>query len=142
MQKETMKEILTILIFSSSLLRTPKPIDIGNEWVELIPKKPITAITGGGTLYLDVTNMIGKLHDARALDTKFPIGAIEAELIPENGPTMKLNNGSAYSYNQDNVRVIMLPTTEMPINVKFKKIKLRSGTALRAITVTWSNCKL
>lgn len=137
-----MKELLTILFFGSSLLLTPKPIDVGKEWLELIPKKPIKAITGGGTLYVDITNTVGNLRDVATLDTKFPKGTIEAELVPESGKTIKLKNGSVYSYNQDNVRVIMLPETEMPVNVKFHKVRLRSGTIIRSATVTWSNYKL
>jgi hypothetical protein len=51
-----MKEFLTLLFFSGSLLLTPKPIDIGKEWVNLIPKKPIEVVNGGACLYLEVTN--------------------------------------------------------------------------------------
>lgn len=93
-----MKEFLTMLFFGSSLLLTPAPIDIGKEWVNLIPKKPIEAVNGGARLCLDITKAIGKIDDTGVLDKMLPAGTIEAELITEKGASFTLRNSGSYSF--------------------------------------------
>ena len=137
-----MRDFLVIFFFSGSTLLTQTPINITQTWTELTPAKPLVAITGGGTLYIDITNTVGDINDVGVLDKKLPRGTIEAELVPEKGQTVKLVNGSAYSFSNKTVSAIMLTSSEMPTNVKFRKVRLRSAIPLKSAKLTWSNSTL
>jgi len=136
-----MKEFFTMLFFGSSLLLTPVPIDIGKEWVNLTPKKQIKAINCGAKLFLDITKSVGNIDAVGLLDKMLPAGTIEAELIPETGPSYVLRNSSAYGFSDNKVLAILMADS-VPLNIKFNKVRLRSSIRLKSVTVTWMNYSL
>ncbi len=137
-----MKEFFALLFFSSSMVLTPVPIDLGSEWLEFIPKKPLKAVTGGAALYLDVTKNVGDIWDTNSHDKKFSIGTIQAELIPENGKSIMLANESAYSISDNTVSMMITSNSEIPTKIKFTKVRLRSSVPLKAVKLTWKNSSL
>ena len=52
------KVLLMILLFGKTVLLTPTPIDLSNNWTTIIPKKPLKAITDGANIEIDVTSLI------------------------------------------------------------------------------------
>lgn len=137
-----MKEFFALLFFSGSLLLTPKPIDIGKDWVNLKPKKPITATNGGACLYLEVTKAVGNIDDVDKLDKLLPVGTIEAELIPDNGQPFILRNSSAYAFRDNKVNVKMMADSGVPTKIKFHNVRVRSSVPLTSVSVTWNNSSL
>lgn len=137
-----MIEFFTLLFFSGSLLLTPKPIDIGKEWVNLIPNKPIEAVNGGASLELEVTKAVGNADDVAKLDKMLPAGTIEAELIPEKGLPFILRNSSAYVFSDNKVSVKMMANSAVPTKIKFNRVRVRSSVSIKSVSVTWINSSL
>lgn len=124
------------------MLLTPVPIDLGNEWLEFIPNKPLKAVTGGAALYLDLTKNVADIWDTNSHDKKFPRGTIQAELVPENGQPIMLANESGYSISDNTVSVMITPNSEIPTKIKFTKVRLRSSVPLKSVKLTWKNSRL
>lgn len=124
------------------MVLTPVPIDLRNEWLEFIPKKPLMAVTGGAALYLDLTKNVGDIWDTNSHDKKFPRGTIQAELIPENGKPLMLANESGYSISDNTVSVMITSNSEIPTKIKFTKVRLRSTVPLKSVKLTWKNSRL
>jgi len=137
-----MKTLLLILFFGKTTLLTLHPVDINTEWIEIIPKKPLTAITSGAALDVDVTPMTGYVSITGGLEKIIPKHTVTAELIPESGaPIVITNRGSGHG--KDNVFLILGPEKGgMPIDIKFKKIRIRSATPLKQVKVRWRNYSL
>ena len=53
-----MKEFLLIFLFSKMVLLTPDPVDLYGE-KDIYPKDPLTAITSGASIEVDVTDFMG-----------------------------------------------------------------------------------
>jgi len=83
--RKKMKTFFLLLFFSKSVLLTSSPVNLGASWTEIELKKPISAITGGASLQVDVTKQVGYTTDFEALMKIIPDGTITAELIPEKG---------------------------------------------------------
>ena len=128
-----------LLFFLETVLLTPSPIDIGNEWVSIIPSENLEAITGGAAIYIDVTKYVKPL-DFDDASNKFPEGAVEGILIQKDGiETLLKHSGSSHS-NTD-VRLIISGTQPVKTDVEFIEVKLKSKVPLQSVKVYWRNGK-
>ena len=135
-----MKTFLLILFFGKSVLLTSTPIDLGASWTVIEFSKPISAITGGAALSVDVTTEIGYKTNFEAMRKQLPDHTILAELVPERGETIVLSNSSFRHSNKD-VSAILNPVSAIPAGVKFKRLRIRSTKLIRNVSLTWNNYK-
>lgn len=137
-----MKTLFLILFFGRSFLLTPEPVTIGETWVELTPKKPLSAITSGAALYVDVTQETGFVSITGGLEKIIPKNTVTAELIPESGAPIKISNHWS-AHSKDEVRLILAPENgRLPTDIKFKAVKIRSMKPIRGAKVIWKNYTL
>lgn len=141
-----MSALLKLFFFSKVVLltQTSLSVDAGIPH-ELLLDDPISAITSGAGVVIDVTEEVGLLGGEDVLQIRslikkrFPPGAIEIVLrgddvkldIPYTGLTIVGNDYAA----------IKISDTSIPIGVEFDKLVLKSTTDLRSITVYWRNFK-
>ena len=109
-----MFDILKALLFRTTWLLTPAPIDIGPQWTEIPLAGPVEALNEGAGLRIDVTQMLtlkiasspaswnarveradGNGYDDRAMVDTDPNGALRrfhylGELFPEGCITARL----------------------------------------------------
>jgi hypothetical protein len=134
-----MKTLLLILFFGKTVLLTSAPVDLTEKWIELVPKKPISAITGGAALYVDVTQDTGYVSITGGLEKMIPNWTVTAELIQETGPPIVITN-TASAHNGKEVALILTRENEsMPTDTKFKKVRIRSSRPIKRTSVTWRN---
>ncbi len=87
-----MSDIITLfklIFFLKTILLTPSPINISNEWVSIKPSEPLEAITGGAAIHIDITQFV-KPFQFDEVSKKFPNGGIEGKLIQQNGKEILL----------------------------------------------------
>ena len=140
-----MKEFFLILFFSKTVLLTPTPISIENEWIEINPSESFSAITGGAAIYLDVSNYIpnnlGLNEQFDAVKGKFPDGSIRGVIIAENGKEFNIQNKGS-SHAKHDVRLIMDYGAPMPTDIEYTKLMLESDIPMEGISVYWKNFKM
>jgi hypothetical protein len=140
-----MKEFVLILLFGKTVLLTPAPIDLFGD-VQLGPEKPLSAITDGAIIEIDVSSMIkiraqeGLLDFVARVKRDFPAGTIEAKLISANGQIVRLRNTDSFAMGKD--RVMLDLSAEggvVPTDVKFDKVIVSSSIRLKSVKVMWRN---
>ena len=139
-----MKEFFLILFFSKTVLLTPDPINIHDETF-LVPQEPVTAITNGASLRIDVSNLHkdlgikrGGLTESRVILKKLiPSGSVKAELHSK-GEVVTLNQES-YSIFNDGAELVLSSEAGIPTNIAFHKIKIISLVNLDGVKISWRN---
>ena len=130
------------MFFGRTFLLTPEPVSISESWLELTPQKPISAVTGGAALHVDVTQEIGYVSITGDLERIIPPGTVTAELIPESGAPIRITNGPS-GHGKEDVFLILVPENgEVPTDTKFRKIRIRSVRPLKRAKISWRNYTL
>ena len=130
-----------LLLFSESILLTPSPITLTEKWVDIIPSKSIEAIAGGAALYVDISNFVKK-YDYEKLREQFPQNTIEAKLIAKAGNEFTIANIDGFSKSKDQICIIVAGKEEIPTNLKFSKIRIKSNIDLYGVSIIWRNGSL
>ena len=141
---EDLKILFLLLFFSKTVVLTASPISIDEGWTTLRPKEPLTAITGGAAIYVDVTEYLKPLglqpFDFAGVAKVFPEGVVEGRLLTEGGSEIELRN-LASSHGNDVIRLIVGPEGSMPTELEFVEVKLRSQVPIDSVRVFWKNGK-
>lgn len=137
----SIKTLFMLLLFSETILLTPSPITISGNWVDVLPPKPLSAITGDAALYVDITHIV-KEFDYEELLRRFPQNTIVAKLIDVNGKEFTLTNSGGFSKTKNEVCVIVSGQGKTPTDVEFKKLQIRSDIELANIKIKWVNGSL
>jgi hypothetical protein len=141
-----MIEFLRILFLGKMLLITPQPVDL-DGMVEFKLGEPLTAITAGATLEIDVSSMISKRREEpiidfrRRVDEAFPAGTVEATLFGENVRVEMPYTGN-YAYSDAGVTLLLQSKDGVPTGVEFSRLTITSQSTLRSIAVRWRNHQL
>jgi hypothetical protein len=139
-----MKEFFLILFFSKTILLTPDPINLFGE-MEIIPDKPLKAITSGATIQLDVSSMIGKNQGItefdKTMEKNFPAGSFQATLYGSNNKEVTLRYDGHYSFSDKDVRLTLSTDSGVPTDAEFSKVRITSSIRLKNIKVFWKNYK-
>ncbi len=139
-----MKEFFLILLFAKSIAITAEPIDIRNS-VSLSLAEPISAITSGAHVRIDVTNSLVGTTDFSnivsvldSLKMQFPSGSVIAILTTTSGERMTLDkvNGST---NGENAELVLSSSSGLPTGIEFSELKRESTTELVGVTIIWQN---
>ncbi len=144
---------LKILFLGKTILLTPSPVDLSNQWLELTPNITIEAVTSGASLGIQISpndpllnnvknskDVFGKLKEA------IPIGTLVAKLIDLNGHEILLSHSyfsiSDFSFSrEDSVRILVTSAKSIPTDLKFNKIKIMSSIEIKDVKIYWKNFK-
>jgi hypothetical protein len=124
------------------------PIDIGAEWTEITPPKPLRAISFSNCLIVKAQGLDEIPDNYRSV--KFPDGStgkIEARLYDEKGNAVEFDY---YVWNNKNVVTIRKKGTrhpmdggtpdanpDFPYGTTFVKVQIRSDVQLHCDSVEW-----
>lgn len=141
-----MNEFFLILFFSKTVLLTPDLINLHGR-LELVPDRPIEAITSGASIQIDVSSMVawdGKediLIFRKKLSEHFPPGTITAQLIGKDNKEVTLSYQGNHLFNKNNVMLSLYAGNGMPTDIEFTKVIIESNIKLLGIKVIWINYK-
>ncbi len=138
---------LKVLFLGKTILLTPVPIDINNQWLELKLNEPLEAITSGASLEVRFSRQyqlfigLKDFNDIYEIaNESLPEGGIEAELIDENGNKIILS-GRVLSFSKDYVSYGLIGNAPLPTSIKFNRIKLKSNIKIEGVEIFWKNYK-
>jgi len=147
-----MKQLIWILLFGKMILLTESPVNLGaNEWFSLDLKKPIQAINGGATIFIQVpiddpriVQIKGSDDIFKDLSTIFPKKTIEARLENSHGEILLFNNFkfsvSDFSLSkEESVRIKLTTDKSVPTNLKFESIAIKSVQPINNAKIFWKN---
>lgn len=139
-----MKELFLILLFGKTLLLSSSNV-IDSQGVVFHLKKPISAITAGASMQIDVTNNIKIAEDIITLSMEarefMRDGYVKAFLYDEEGLVTELSYRGDISVSREGVRIILDSVTGTPVGRKWEKVKITSSLPLKKVDVYWSNYK-
>ncbi len=142
-----MIDFFLILFFSKTVLLTPNFVDISGNMgeYELYLDEPISAITQGASIQVDVWEMLSVNDDKDviqirdAISNRFPDGSIEGTLFGDDKEVRVLFRGGVL-VSKDSARLV-LSSDKMPTSVDFSKVFVRSSIELERVRIYWKNYK-
>lgn len=146
-----MKEFLLILLLGRSILLTPEPVNISNQWIVIPIDNSITAINSGATLNVQLSVNGQLVTEIKKVDNHFkklkellPDETIEAVLSDKDGNQVKFTNtGFSISdstfIRDDSVWITMKKLTGVVLNQKFSQLKIRSSIDIEKARIFWKN---
>lgn len=133
-----MKEFFAILFLSKIVLLTPQPIFLGTQWREVKLAEPLSAVTRGAVMFVDVTNVPGATRDFRVIDQMFPAGTVEAELFEKGGGSIVLRSSGGAALSKSAIELLVY-NTATPVGVEFTRLRVRSNRDLKNVQIRWQN---
>lgn len=141
-----MKEFFLILFLGKSVLLTPTPVTLENTLI-LEPKEPISAVTSGASLEVDVSNIVKKPKEEQIFEFRqrgeklFPPHIIKAYLVQENGEKVVLSYTGGHLFNDESTRLSLYAKSGVPLDKEFIKVEVISKVKIEGVTVHWKNYK-
>lgn len=141
-----MRDFLLALLFSKVILLTPHPVSVEGR-IELVPAEPLTAISSGAELEIDVTSMVPNESKKRLFEfwdkaeAAFPAGVISAELVDRAGHVVSLKYQGHSSISNDDIRLILDNGGEISTKAEYVKVVIDSRIPLKNVSVYWRNYK-
>ena len=140
-----MKTFFLLLFYAKTIILTQE-ITIGNEWVEICPKNTFTAITGGASVEIDITNLLTNNDKNISVINNdfiyklFPPNSIQGEIITSENEIIKIQYYGGISYGGKNdIRLILISKKSIPTNKNFIKLRLKSKKTMNSVKVYWRN---
>lgn len=146
-----MKELFLSLLFAKMVLLAPSPMDIGSDWIEIKLEKPISAITQGSAVNIELASSRSFSNEVKDqknisefLGKLYPDGTIDAVLTTKDNQSFWLTNTgfltSGYG-ESENIRVEIKLTgqPQIPTDKKFTSLKIRSQRKLGQVKIYWKN---
>ncbi|WP_108649825.1 hypothetical protein [Dongshaea marina] len=139
-----MKDFMMALIFSKMVLLTASPISIFDGVYSIYLDKPISAVTSGASLQLDVTSMVlgvdfnDILEIRREVKRLFPSGSISANLIGRGVNTELLYDGNTFIGGR---KVYLSLTGNIPVSTEWNRVTIDSDINLKNVLIEWKNYK-
>ncbi len=142
-----MFDFFLILFFSKMVLLTPSYVDInhGVDGYTVILQEPISAITPGASIQIDVTEMLdpfgkGDLFKIRsAISDLFKEGSIKVTL-GEGSEAIRLVYEGGSLIGDDSV-FLALSGENIPTGVDFNKLIIKTEIQLKRVKIYWKNYK-
>jgi hypothetical protein len=140
-----MKELLLILFFSEWVLLTPQAVDISTELV-LTPDKPMTAITSGAGVHIDLKDFAGGVslkktritESTRILRERIAPESVRGYLLTDAGEQTLLDR-AFFSLENDQAWIVLTASTGIPTDLEFVTLSIQSSVELRNVRVYWKN---
>lgn len=141
-----MLDFFRVLFFAKTILLTPEPITLLGD-VEIRPTLPLTAITAGASIEIDVSSMMTKhqkegiVEFRRRVTEAFPSGSINAKLFGKDNREVILSYDGGVAYTDKAVYLGLYAHDGVPTGVEFNRVKLTSRVQLNSVKVSWRNAK-
>lgn len=138
-----MIRFLQVLLFGNLILLTPHPVDIyAHDWIALA--EPISAITPGAILSVDVTAMLENpkpynLAWADHFEELFPPGSLSATLVTRGGKKVRLEYRGGWAYDAEGHITLILECGCVPTDAEVTKIRVETDVPLRDVLLYWKN---
>lgn len=153
-----MKYFFLLLFFARTILLTPEPISIVEDWTRFTPEKSFKAIARGSKIRIRLTKDTKQLQVLRKnekesknegsfwdpfddLEEFFPANTIEAKLIWADGTIYNLSV-CGHSISRDKTKQITADISlcgSLPIDVEFEAIDIRSNLKIENVELYWQN---
>lgn len=141
-----MLDFIFILLFGKTVLLTNIPVDI-QDTSSISLEKPISALTPGASIQIDVSSMIkyepkSNIADFRKkIEEMFPPQSIQATLVSIGGENVILKYNGASMFNEKQVLISLYSDIGVPKSTEFNRIQISSATKLRSVKLLWMNYK-
>lgn len=133
--------LLKIILFSGSTVITPVPIDIGREPILIEFEKPISAITKGASVNIDVTPHISSqtVSDGfKEIGNTFPSGCVIATLRSKQGEIITLSKSSG-RWGGKKKMLNLSSESGTPTGIKYVDMQISSCVEINNTVITWYN---
>jgi hypothetical protein len=138
-----MLTFLKILFLGSWVTLTSEPVDIGPEALKLELDTPISAITPGANIRIDISaylkqgDISSRLKEAKEF---MPQGCLLAQLTDSDGGIHLLDvvSGSA---DKKTMHLVLSKREGLSTNIDFNEVSITSCKSIQNITVVWANSK-
>lgn len=146
-----MIDLIMIILFGREILLTPDYVSLTNEYLELQPKKEISAINAGATLNVQLSPISSIIEQVKSaedpieeLEKRLTQGTIEAILIDTNGDEVFLESSgilvSDFTLTKDGcVRISLARNVGNLLERKFKALKIKSKIPISNTKIVWRN---
>lgn len=134
-----------VLLFSNIIQLNNAPIDISKE-LEIKLKKPISALTFGASVEIDITQMLDKktiksldiLLLKTVIEKKFPQGSVRA-ILQNNKQSIVLQHNGGMIIDNGSVRLRLYG--DVPTSVDFNNLKILTDVELKQVYIFWKNSR-
>lgn len=139
-----MIELIKIFLLAKVVLLTPSPVTFYDDYT-LLPEPPIKAVNSRAHIIIDVTTMIpgGTSNDINEsfnlLSEYFPAESIMVELSSATLETTILLSRISYAVNAEELLVYVMSESNMPKNLAFDKVTVKTDTPLSDVKIYWRN---
>ena len=139
-----MLNFLKVLIFGTWVSLTPEPVDLVPPALEIVLEDPISALTPGAHLRIDIsqhitgTDVISKLDQAKEFMAS---ECLTAELFSAEGKVYSLD----YLYQstgKDTTELVLARDGGVPVDTDFVKVVIESCKPVSEVVIKWSNFKM
>jgi len=133
-----------VLIFGTWVTLTPEPVDLVPPALEIVLEDPISALTPGAHLRIDVsqhitgTDVISKLD--RAKEFMAP-KCLTAELFSTEGKVYLLDH-LYQSVDKETTELVLTRDVGVPADTDFVKVVVESCKPVSEVIIKWSNFKI
>ena len=138
-------EWLWILLFGSFVSLSDQPMNVAAGAHDVPLKKPLSAITSGAALYIDVTSMVPKDEmtidgSRRWVERNVAPGCLKAALQTEGATTVTVEFRGGFSSAPASLHLILSgPGFAVPVRQEFKKLTVSTCMPLRQIRLYWAS---
>ena len=136
-----MLTLLKIIIFGGSTVITPSPINISENPILIEFEKPLSAITEGASINIDVTPHItsqGFSNEFKEIDEEFPKGCVKAILKSKQGEIVTLIDSDGRLGGKEKF-LNLGSESGVPTGAKYVSIEISSCKQINNTVVTWYN---
>ena len=134
-----------VLLFGSFVPLSDQPTNLAAGVHDVALKSPLSAITSGAALYVDVTSMVPKeamtIDGSRGwVDRSVEPGCLKATLGTDGATTVPLEFSGGFSFAPDSLLLILSgPGSAVPVRQNFNKLTVTSCIPLRQVRFFWAN---
>lgn len=131
-------------LFLAKLLLLAGPGDFASGTHKIDLSEPISAISSGASLRLDITGMVPGEHRSlpasrKWIEQTFPADAIRATLESSDGRKVDLSFEGSSSWEPGSIQLILSASAGVPKGVEFSSVVLSTEMDLKQVTLTWAN---
>jgi len=136
-----------ILLFGSFVALTERPIDLVAGVNDVPLRVPISAVTHGASIFVDITSMIPKDEvtielSRRWVEKNVSAGCLQAVLQADNTGPVALEFKGSSSFEPGKVFLILASAGAVPVRKDFRRLSLTSCVPLSQVMVYWRNYQM
>ena len=129
------------LFFGTWITLTPEPVTLDAEPLEILLSEPISALTQGANVRIDISAHISAVDVISQLDQAKEFmepGCLAAELITTDGSSYTFDK-LHHSAGDDSTQLVLSKRLGAPTDVDFVRVTVKSCKKVTEAVVIWSN---